>query len=93
MKLVNTSHYNNWYVAYSPYVDTLHVYQDSFNKKNKDEMLNKDVGIFFAIYDSKTSQLLLFEMNQASKYFENIEKMDKEHIIRGVKKLAKNYDT
>lgn len=82
---------NDWSIAYSPYVDTLHVYKNILNKKKDKELINKDYGRFIIVLDSNTYQLLLFEMKHASKDFGNIDNMDKRHIIRRVKEMVKNH--
>lgn len=75
---------DDWYIAYSPYVDTLHVYRGLVNRKRRNELLDRDYGKFFVIYDSRTLKPLLFEMKSASKVFGNIDNMNKENIIQRV---------
>lgn len=87
----NSIKLNDWSIAYSPYVDTLHVYKNAINKKAKEDLIDKDYGKFHLIVDSKDSQMLLFVMKQASKNFRGIDNMDKEHIILRVKELVRNY--
>ncbi len=82
---------NDWRVAYSPYVDTLHVYRDLINKKSKEELIDKDYGDYFIIFESDTRKPLLFEMKSASSIFGKIDNMDKKTIIHKVEGYIKNH--
>lgn len=91
MRLSSTLDYKDWFIAYSPYVDTLHVYSNDLNKKSNEELVDKDFGKFFATFDLHSHELLLFEMKSASQDFGDIDNMDKEHIIKRVKEMIGHY--
>jgi len=83
--MIISSQLKEWSIAYSPYVDTLHVYKNFFNSVPKREQISKDFGKFHVIFNSRDADLLLFEMKHASQSFGDIDNMDKEHIIQKVK--------
>lgn len=86
-----SSHIQDWSIAYSPYVDTLHVYKNVFNRVPRKDQIDKDYGQFYIIFNSKDSQLLLFEMKHASKSFGKIDNMQKRHIIQRVEELVNHH--
>ena len=83
----------DWSVKYSPYVDTLHVYKNTFSTIPKSELKDKDYGDFYIVCRTKDSQIILFEMKSASNVFGEIDKMDKEHIIRKVKRYIESHES
>lgn len=81
---------NDWTIAYSSYVDTLHVYKKIYNQKPKEELISRNYGNFYLVVD-RDMQVMLFEMKQASCNFGNIDLLDKKSIISKVTGYLERY--
>ncbi len=82
---------NDWTITYSEYVDTLHVFDKSINKKSNKELQKIKAGHVVYIFDKNTHSPLMLEVDNATHNFGDVDKMDKKLIIQKVKELVNNY--
>jgi hypothetical protein len=73
-----------WNIAYSPYVDTLHLYQSKISSMPDEELRESEIRNTTVVMHLVNDEPLLLELNEASRYLGEIDNMQKKDIIKAL---------